>query len=203
MARFPLILCLAALAAIPARASADDLFAGTAGCAPGGVCQLGGSIRQGAFSRAPWVPYLSDDPFVRAADACLGYVATRDERAWQGGRAETVGQDRMRVVLGDGATRITFQDIRDDHFSGYGQLVCQYEGPSGRRMDLAEFWPWAELRLTARDGWRVADELRGKLEFLRFNNAWIHASLRAYPTADSAEVIRLQLDYSGPPVTFD
>lgn len=203
MARFAPIACTATLmlAAVPARA--EDGQGGTAGCAPDASCRLGGPLRLNAFSYRPWVAFMSADPFVRAIDACLGYIVSRDAAAWQGGRIEYREPGGMGVVLGDGQTRIGFQDRRDDHFPGQGQLVCRYEGPPGLRMDLDEFWPWAELRLTAAEGWQISDELRGRREFLRFRNVWIHATLRAYPTAASAEVIELQLYYAGPPIIFD
>jgi hypothetical protein len=201
MARFALIAGLLALT-LPTLAGAED-SAGTAQCAPDAVCRLGGRLRLDAFSDMPWIAFLSADPFVRAIDACLGYVVTRDEAAWPGGAIESVEPGGMSVVLGDGLTRISFQDIRDDYFPGQGQLVCQYEGPPGRRMDLGEFWPWAELRLTAADGWEISDELRGQREFLRYRNAWIHATLRAYPTATDTEIFQLQLYYAGPPISFD
>lgn len=144
------------------------------GCAEPGVSQAAGvaseaSASEGAAELASavqptgsdgglagpgvWLPYPTEDAFIWSADACLGYLWTRDPAALGDGVEITRDGPRLEAELGRMQGRI---QILDESAEG-GAFRCVTTRwpelpPDHDRLDA--LGRWVEHRMMKRDGWR-------------------------------------------------
>lgn len=102
-----------------------------------------------------WLPYPTEDPFIWSADACLGYLWTRDPAALGDGVVVTRDGPRLEAELGRMQGRI---QILDESQGGdaFRCVTTRWPELPPDRDRLDALGRWVEHRLMKRDGWRGA-----------------------------------------------
>jgi hypothetical protein len=137
----------------------------TEGCLRDDTCKYGNRVEDPGPSTEPWIPFESDDPFIWAADACLGYFMTRSEAALNGGITSFRDEDHWNVAW-DARAKI---HLFNWPFHEYGTFNCESSGwtliPEDTSQE-AELEKWAQFRLAANDGWVGVFDRAGQIDIM-------------------------------------
>lgn len=183
--------------------SETDPFDPEAYCAAkDGGCRKGDSIQGPPRISEPWERFDSKDPFVWAADVCLGYFLTRSESAFAGGKV-SAGRHHdnslyLDVAREDLAARAYFYDFP---FGEYGVFQCEGSERADSPPDGIEFARWTQDRLRVTEGW-VADPSQSSFQLVTYRNERLGVRFRVYEIGGEFK-FALQADYFGPPVIMD
>ena len=126
----------------------------------GGAAELASVVQPsdgqgGQVGPGVWLPYPTEDPFIWSADACLGYLWTRDPAALGDGVVVTRDGPRLEAELGRMQGRI---QILDESPGGdaFRCVTTRWPELPPDRDRLDALGRWVEHRLMKRDGWRGA-----------------------------------------------
>jgi hypothetical protein len=186
-----------------ASRSETDPFNSAAYCASKvGGCWKGDSIQGPPRISKRWQPFDSKDPFVWAADVCLGYFLTRSESAFAGGKV-SAGRHHdnslyLNVVREDLAARAYFYDFP---FGNFGVFQCEGTLLADGSPDGLEFARWTQNRILGTTGW-ASDDSHPGFDLSAYQNKDVGVRFRVFEIAGEYK-FALQADYFGPPVIMD
>lgn len=176
-------------------------------------CGKGPSIIDPPILNEAWAPFESDEVWVWAADACLGFFMTKDTSAWNKGEHNGSVDEPfgITVELREGLTlkeRIHIKDhpmyVKSNSKPHYGAFRCETDYRYGKPVqdtDRDEVMRWINTRLTKGNGWTGSLNTWEGFHLGSFRNDALGLDMKIEATDENFS-FRYMADYFDPKVLF-